>query len=322
MSKPCRVTGQKRDALAEVFPDHLEQRVPWRYPIAAGRAVSTLNHLVQVLKASFRWAERKGYIANSPISDESSLKRAKGAKRDRRVLPTEETVLLAAAATLSRDAASLRLSGVIVAAMETGCRQGELLALQWGDVDLPQRSLLVRAIEQGAKKTGQSRHVPISARLAAVLEMARTDPTGAGYLPTAYVFGWAGERVKSIDKAWQTCVLRAHGYEPVWTTNGKLDRCSRIVLRAINLHFHDLRHEAGSRWLEAGMPLHHIKEMLGQANISQTDTYLNAGRFALQASMQKVDEARRGNPVAIEPPQDNLPRGHEQPVEDAKDLLH
>jgi site-specific recombinase XerD len=45
----------------------------------------------------------------------------------------------------------------------------------------------------------------------------------------------------------------------------------------VDLHFHDLRHEAGSRFLGAGMPLHHVKEMLGHANISQTDTYLNAG---------------------------------------------
>jgi hypothetical protein len=33
---------------------------------------------------------------------------------------------------------------------------------------------------------------------------------------------------------------------------------------------------------------HHVKEMLGHANISQTDTYLNAGRFALHESMQRL----------------------------------
>jgi integrase len=289
---------------------------------AVGRAVSTLNHLVQVLKASFRWAARKGYIARSPISDESSLKRGQGAKRDRRVPPAEETALLAAATTLSRDAAGLRLSGLIVAAIETGCRQAELLTLQWGDIDLTQATLFIRAVEEGARKTGRSRHVPISARLAAVLEMARTDSAGADYSVTAYVFGLAGKRVKSIDKGWESCVLRSHGHEPVWTSNGKLDKVSRETLRAINLHFHDLRHEAGSRWLEAGMPLHHIKEMLGHANISQTDTYLNAGRTVLQASMRRLDEARRGNPVAIEEPKENRPRGHEQPIDGSKDLLH
>jgi predicted dithiol-disulfide oxidoreductase (DUF899 family) len=36
--------------------------------------------------------------------------------------------------------------------------------------------------------------------------------------------------------------------------------------------------------------------MLGHANISQTDTHLNAGRRALQESMQRLDEARRDMP--------------------------
>lgn len=62
--------------------------------------------------------------------------------------------------------------------------------------------------------------------------------------------------------------------------------------------------------------------MLGQANISQTDTYLNSGRIALQASMHRLDEGRRGNPVAIEQPKENRTRGQEQPIEGDKDLLH
>jgi len=89
----------------------------------------------------------------------------------------------------------------------------------------------------------------------------------------------------------------------------------------IDLHFHDLRHEAGSRWLEAGMPLHHIKELLGHANISQTDTYLNAGRLALQDSMKRFDAAR-GKTVANKPPTENRPLGHENVEASSKDLLH
>jgi len=65
-----------------------------------------------------------------------------------------------------------------------------------------------------------------------------------------------------------------------------------------NLHFHDLRHEAGSRLHEAGMPLHHVKEMLGHASLDQTTTYLNVQIEGLQASMRQIDEARRCKPVA------------------------
>jgi integrase len=43
-----------------------------------------------------------------------------------------------------------------------------------------------------------------------------------------------------------------------------------VALRAIDLHFHDPRREAGSRCLEGGVPLHRIQKWLGHANISQT----------------------------------------------------
>ena len=37
-----------------------------------------------------------------------------------------------------------------------------------------------------------------------------------------------------------------------------------------DLHFRDLRHEGGSRLLEAGWPLHYVRDMLGHADISTT----------------------------------------------------
>jgi hypothetical protein len=151
--------------------------------------------------------------------------------------------------------------------------------------------------------------------------MARTDPAGREYPATAHVFGVLGERVASIKKAWESCVPRAHGHEPKWAKGGKLAEGSRAALRAIDLHFHDLRHEAGSRWLEGGWPLHHVRAMLGHANISQTDTYLNAARMGLHESMQRYDAARC-KPVANDPPIEPRPNGNEKTEPPAKGLLH
>jgi hypothetical protein len=54
----------------------------------SGRAISTCNQYVQLLKASFRWAIRKGYISGHPVSaDSEHIKRDKHAKRNRRLLP-------------------------------------------------------------------------------------------------------------------------------------------------------------------------------------------------------------------------------------------
>lgn len=280
--------------------------------VAAGRAASSRNHYVQLVKAAFRWAAKKGYIPRSPISEDTVLVRSKQAQRSRRIPPYEEAALLNAAQAIKRS--SVWLYGVIVAAIETGCRLGELLALQWADVDLHRRELRIRS---ETAKDQELRRLPISTRLAPVLDMARLDPAGRQYPPAAHVFGKLGRRIRKIDKAWNTCVLKAHGHEPIWAKHGKLAPESRAILRVIDLHFHDLRHEAGSRWLESkAWDVHQVKEMLGHANISQTDTYLNAGRIGLHEAMKRFDAGRS---KTSEPPEtiavvpDSSPDSSENP---------
>ena len=283
----------------------------------ANRSASTRNKLIQAIKAAFRWATKKGYIDRNPTADAENLKRERIHKRDRRLSPD----LVNEKGQITQDGEERRLMAVaepllqrrIIGAIETCCRRGELLALQWRDVELAKRELFVRAEEKGAKKTGVSRRLPISARLTAILEMARTametllrsqpakrlnEIEVAAALGHCYVFGdEAGVKVESFDKSWETAVLKAHGHTPQWTKTGKgLTAESRAVLGAIDLHFHDLRHEGGSRLLEGGWPLHHVQHMLGHANLSQTSTYLNATRIGLHDSMRRFEA---GSPAAI-----------------------
>lgn len=268
---------------------------------ATGRAASTRNQYVQLLKAAFRWATKKGYLERNPISEDSALKRAKIAQRNRRLVPDvfndkgkmiergEERRLLAAAGP--------RLQNLIIAALDTCCRRGELLSLQWRDVNLDRGELTIRGEKA---KDGDTRVLPISTRLAAVLKMAKTDPAGEDYKPQHFVFGDVGQQIENIKRSWETCLLKAHGHEPVWHQTG-LAAASRAALKAIDLHFHDLRHEGASRLLEAGWPLHHVQEMLGHSSLEQTSTYLNVQRGGLQESMRKTDEFRsRCNPVVSE----------------------
>jgi integrase len=267
---------------------------------AIGRAASTRNQYVQVIKASFKWAVKKGYLTRNPISDDSTLKRTKIAQRSRRLVadvldkdgnvkePGEERRLLAVA--------GVRLQWLIIAALELGARRGELLSLQWADVDRERRLVRIRAENA---KDGEDRTLPISDRLAGVLEMAKTDPAGKEYPSTAYVFGEVGLKTANTKRAWETAVLKAYGHKPEWT-KGTLSAASRAHLKAINLHFHDLRHEAGSRWQEAGWSLLAVRDMLGHATIDQTDTYLNSTKIGLQEQMRRFDRLRC-NPVARTP---------------------
>jgi integrase len=87
-------------------------------------------------------------------------------------------------------------------------------------------------------------------------------------------------------------VLKAHGVKATWTASNQLDAASVETYAAIDLHLHDLRHQAGSRWLEAGMPIHHVQELLGHAGVKTTRIYLNADRDGLHESIRRFDEAR------------------------------
>jgi integrase len=105
------------------------------------------------------------------------------------------------------------------------------------------------------------------------------------------VFGDAiGGRVADPKKAWATTCRRA---------------------QIEDLHFHDLRHEAGSRWIDRGWPVSHVQVMLGHANLSQTSTYLNLTENSLQDSMAKYGTEPL-HVVAPEPDQEPQPSCNEE----------
>lgn len=215
--------------------------------------------------------------------------------------------------------APVRLQRLIIAAIETCCRLGELLTLQWKHVSLVRRELAIRAEHA---KDEEHRFLPISDRLCGVLEMARVGPDGQPFGPEGFVFGNAvGGYRGEPKKAWQTAVLKAHGHTPVWTKTKGLAPESQAAYEAIDLHFHDLRHEGGSRLLEAGWPIHHVQEMLGHASLDQTNTYLNAGRVELGASMRRLD-ASRCKSVAKEAHVERPPFCNDEALEDNKSLTH
>lgn len=248
------------------------------YRTTAHYANGTRSKYKRALKRVWKWAVSKQLAAASPLTDDAVLPTAPGTVRMQRIKPDLEGDLVAAAT--EGKAGGTKLAALIVAAIETGGRRGELLALQWRDVHRDAGYLDVRAVEVGARKSKRPRRVPLTPRLRAVLDaLPACDPAGHAWAPSAYVFGDAiGARVKSVRKAWDTAVLRAHRIEPGWTKRGgSLDAASRAHLAQIDVHFHDLRHEAALRWHEAGVELNAIATLLGHHDLSLLRVYLGIG---------------------------------------------
>lgn len=223
------------------------------------------------------------------------MKLAKELPRSRRLQPGEEQQIL--------DQCSPYLRAVIVAAIDTGMRHGEILSLQWTQVEgmqidgtaitwAPKATLFLPALKT---KTKTDRRIPISSRLKAILEMRRIDPAGQPMPADAYVFGTEiGTRVAGFKRAWDTARLKAHGHTPTYDAGANLSPEARTALARIELHFHDLRRECGSRWMDGGMPLATIQRYLGHANISMTSTYL-AGTSASDDDAYRRFEERQAD---------------------------
>jgi hypothetical protein len=119
------------------------------------------------------------------------------------------------------------------------------------------------------------REVLVRRQKAHLKTLPESPKSDADRLADLYVFGnEVGGRIKNVKTAWETAVLRAHGVKPE-RTRGKLSAENRAKLAEIDLNFHDLRHEAGSRKLETGWPLHAVSAWLGHTKLETTAKYLN-----------------------------------------------
>src|SRR5438093_2472710 len=257
------------------------------YTAPRGGAVST-NRSLGRLKAFFNWALDKGYLTENPAQRVHKLREF---ERERRLEPGEEQRLRA----LTKDDWLWRLR--LIAALETGCRIGEILSVQFKQLrwDLNELHLSNRTT-----KGLRTRYLPLSQELRAMLELRRFDPDGEKFGPDAYVFGnEVGERLKNYQKAWSTLRLRALGHGPHWGPNGRFLPCCRQQIAKMNLHMHDLRREAGSRLLERGADLHTVQLFLDHANISTSRRYLKPSKLALHTTIQRIDAERRASGEAV-----------------------
>jgi integrase/recombinase XerC len=215
-----------------------------------GRALSAVRSL-------FAFACREGVIAANPARGVPTPKAPRELPRHLR--PGEIEALLAAPAADGRDDAALvaRDRALLELLYATGLRVGELVSLDWRDLDLSARVLRVLG------KGGKERMVPFGRTAASAL---------GGWLEA-----WEAVRQRADESA-------PDEEEPVFLHHrgGRLsDRSVRRVIDrhveaaavAAGVHPHTLRHTFATHLLEQGADLRGIQELLGHASLATTQRY-------------------------------------------------
>lgn len=232
------------------------QRERLRTPTKHGaeRAIASVNRELETLRAVLNFAKRQGWISRTPFEGGAPLiSRASEAQRER-ILTREEEGRLLAACTGRRD----HLRALLVCALDTGMRRGEMFKLRWLDVDLAAGVIRVRAT---TTKTMKPRTVGVTARLRAELQ-ALKDASGAD--AGGLVFGLTNNCKKSFAGA-----------------------CKEAGVAGVR--FHDLRHSAITRMIEAGMPPMQVMRISGHTQAATFARYVNVDEQAAQRAAGLLD---------------------------------
>jgi integrase len=203
---------------------------------------SSLNRYKSTLSAVFIWFNRnpdyKCLKYSNPVRQEHVSTFPENPAKDRFLTEDEQRKLLEAARGGRWD----RRYALVLLALTTGCRKGELLNLTWADIDFRQRTAYL-----GRTKTGRPRYVPLTSPVIEELIGFR----GTSELKVFH---------STVSKTAPRCIKQ----DWAWT----LKRAGIGHAR-----FHDLRHTAASNLVRAGRTLFEVATLLGHSSTIMTARY-------------------------------------------------
>ena len=161
------------------------------------------------------------------------------------------------------------LTPAVLLAMNTGLRRGELLSLQWSDIDLEAKIVTVQASNA---KNGRQRHLPLNLEaLSVVTKWHRQSGGECGVFEP-----------KDVKKGWNALLSQAN---------------------IATFRFHDLRHHFASRLVMAGVDLNTVRELLGHSDLKMTLRYAHLAPEHLAAAVEKLNHENGGRKEIADYPQ-------------------
>jgi len=235
-----------------ITPWLIEKYKLWRRervkPATVNRELSLLSHL-------FTKAIEWGHVTEHPMKG-GKVKKLPGETLRERILTLEEESRLL-------TEASDTLRPLVILALDTGMRRGEILGLTWDRVDPRHGEILLTQT-----KNGRYRRVPLTDRVREVLQGRTTNAT-----PTGYVFTRGnGQPARSIREAF-------------------LGACERAKLNG--LRFHDLRHTFATRLATSGVDIVTVQRLLGHQTLAMTQRYAHPTSADMRRAIHSLNDLDR-----------------------------
>jgi len=229
----------------------------WRMDLLERMSVASANHHLQLLRAILLHGVRNRRLKREDVPG-IKLPNPNN-QRVRYLTDGEERRLIAALPEY--------LHPLIVAAIHTGMRRGELAALKWSDVDFVSSTIVIREA-----KSGEGRRLPMNPvvqKTLAALRRRRRERIRARVvnrnLAAGYVFtGPRGGVLMNLNRDWYPA-LKSAALE--------------------DLHFHDLRHTFASRLVMAGVDLYRVQTLMGHKTPAMTLRYAHLSPAHLRAAV-------------------------------------
>lgn len=251
-------------SLGEVTPAHVaafrDKRLSTLHPRTPGKTVgpATVKLELMLLSHVFSIAITEWGLDHltNPVLKIRKPKTPPG--RSRRLSPVEERKILRAAIRHPNH----ELYAIIVLALETAMRQGEILALRWENVSWKKRTVFLLLT-----KNGDAREVPLSRAAYAILCNHMT-PAAEGR-----VFSYSTAGLKS---SWRSFILG---------------------LGIQDLHFHDLRHSSISSLMERGLNTMEVASISGHKSMAMLKRYTHLFAYKLVDKLDPKPRIKRDRPI-------------------------
>lgn len=218
------------------------------------RYLSILSHLFTVACNDWEWT------TDNPIRRVSKLKEPSG--RVRYLSENERDRLLEACRDSENDSIYL----IVLLALSTGMRRGEILGLTWGDINTDAGLITIPD-----PKNGEVRSVPIVGEVSLLF----TERSKIRRIDTSLVFPSTLKREGKI----KPLLVRA-SWEKVLAEAGIKD-----------FRFHDLRHTAGSYLAMSGASEREIQEILGHRTTQMTKRYTHLSQEHTRGVIERMTKA-------------------------------